>query len=93
MDIEEEVIHEAAVEAAAKGIYRYQTGGMDWDSRSDVLKQTVRGNARAALEAAAPHMLAGAWEQGFRACNMEWEQTAILVTPDEDRFVATNPYR
>jgi len=37
--------------------------------------------------------LSQAWEQGFRACNGEWEQTADIVTPDEDRFVAKNPYR
>lgn len=37
-------------------------------------------------------LMAEAWTEGYRAMNREWAQTADIVTPDEDRFVATNPY-
>ena len=33
-----------------------------------------------------------AWERGYRDSNTEWNQCWDLVTPDEDRFVAVNPY-
>lgn len=36
--------------------------------------------------------LAKAWADGYKACNMEWEQCWDLVTPDEDRFSAVNPF-
>lgn len=36
--------------------------------------------------------LAQAWDQGYRDSNREWDQCWDLVTPDEERFVAKNPY-
>lgn len=53
------MIPDEAVEAAARAFYQNQTG-MEWESRSEVLKETLRGDARAALEAAAPHLMAAA---------------------------------
>lgn len=34
-----------------------------------------------------------AWDRGYQDSNEEWNQCWDLVTPDEDRFVARNPYR
>ncbi len=39
------------------------------------------------------HVAAVAWEQGRRAERRDWELTADLVTPDEDRSPTLNPYR
>lgn len=61
-------------------------GGLKMASRN-------RRALRAALEAAAPHMLAQAFDEGKRAADLEWQQSYDLVTPDEHRFIATNPYR
>ena len=36
---------------------------------------------------------ANGWDEGKRAADLEWQQSYDLVTPDEDRFVAANPYR
>lgn len=91
-----------AVEAAARGMFaeeqcdRRQKLDVEsnWRGRLDDRdRDEYRRLSRAALESAAAYMLAEAWEQGFKACDGEWEQTADLVTPDEDRFVARNPYR
>ena len=38
-------------------------------------------------------LMAQAFDEGKRACDMEWQQTADIVTADEYRFVAENPYR
>jgi hypothetical protein len=46
-----------------------------------------------ALKAAAPFIAASAWDEGKRSADLEWQQSYDLVTEDEERFVATNPYR
>ena len=51
------MIPDEAVEVAARAIFQNQTG-MDWESRSSILRDTWLDDARAALEAAAPHLLA-----------------------------------
>ena len=79
-----QVIPAHAVEAAAKAIYRHTLGLDDWDSRSDVMKETMRGKARAALEAAAPYMLAAAWEEG-------WDSFASFDSRPGGPY-PTNPY-
>jgi hypothetical protein len=43
----------------------------------------------AVIEAQAAH----AWDQGRAAERRDWELTADLVTPDEDRRPMENPYR
>jgi hypothetical protein len=68
------VIPEAAVEAAAKAIYDEGAKVHSWGERHNAL-------ARAALEAAAPHMLAEAWAAGHRTCRLD---------PDSIGF---SPYR
>jgi hypothetical protein len=39
------------------------------------------------------HIAATAWDRGRAAERRDWEFTADLVTPDEDRQPLTNPYR
>ena len=80
------MIPEEAIEAATDALQQFalnedRDGLQAWDAY-----------ARAAIEAAVPRLLSNAWERGYRDCGLEWEQTADLATPDEDRFVATNPY-
>jgi len=50
------VIPEAAVEAAAKAIH--EAAGWDWEDATGWREICATNEARAALEAAAPHMLA-----------------------------------
>lgn len=45
------------------------------------------------LPEVATEKLATAWDRGYEASNDEWKQTFDITTPDEDRFVAENPYR
>ena len=57
------MIPDEAVEAAAKKLY--QAGGLVvWDSEDESIRNYFRRNARSALEAAAPHLMAAAWEEG-----------------------------
>lgn len=72
------VIPAEAVEAAAKAMYA-QDGGV-----GEFKLSVYEDYAAAMLEAAAPHMLAGAWDEGW------------LVGIDKcagDLYGATNPYR
>jgi hypothetical protein len=48
----------------------------------------VDENRIAALEA----IQANAWNEGKCATDREWETIWDIVTPDEDRYVAVNPY-
>jgi len=50
------MIPEKAVEAAAKAVYE-DTFGKSWAEESEEYRNELRGTTRAALEAAAPHML------------------------------------
>jgi hypothetical protein len=58
------MIPEEAVAAAAKGIASANLRGRAWDECDDELRNHFRRDARAALEAAAPHIMAAAWERG-----------------------------
>lgn len=37
--------------------------------------------------------VAAAWDEGYKASEQEFQQVYDLFTPDEERFVAVNPYR
>lgn len=65
------MIPEAAVEAAAGAL----RDAFDWGV-TDFDKQ-----ARAALEAAAPHMLAGAWDEGVADMHEEAYRGVTAVNP------------
>ena len=61
-----EVIPAEAVEAAAKALRKKFNGyevERPWDSRDQ--RTTYHNDAIAALEAAAPYMLAAAWDEGY----------------------------
>lgn len=60
------MIPETAVEAAARALYRYEYQNFTQDELMFALKQ-----ARLALEAAAPYMLARAWDEGREADDFE----------------------
>jgi hypothetical protein len=57
------VIPDVAVEAAARAIAAQDMRGYDWES--------FIPDAKAALEAAAPHMLAEAWDLGHVAAAVD----------------------
>jgi hypothetical protein len=85
-------VSDAAVEAAARAMAPAVWGPSVWqfaahgeapaDARDRVQQQALK-DARAALEAAAPHMLAGAWEDGGRAA----------TGTHDTGYPARNPYR
>lgn len=58
-------ISDEAVEAAGRA-YRAKVEWIDRHSRDDYGREVELG-VRAALEAAAPHLMAGAWDEGGRA--------------------------
>jgi hypothetical protein len=72
-----------AVEAAALAVFVQSYERADWNLVVHQTKQRYIRDARTALEAAAPHMLAEAWEEGRQA-----EEDA----PPLHR-AAPNPYR
>jgi hypothetical protein len=73
------VIPDEAVEAAAKAIYATEaqpiydeykeefTGHKPWEWLLDKSRESYRDKARAALEAAAPHLLADCWDRAVEA--------------------------
>jgi hypothetical protein len=77
------VIPDEAVEAAAKAIYATEaqpmydeskeefTGARPWEWLTERSWDVYRDKARLALEAAAPHMMAVAWEAGRQDGHME----------------------
>ena len=69
------MIPDAAVEAAARQMALDSNGQFHWT--------IYQHRARAALEAAAPHMLAQAWEAGGRAATGTYDTG----------YPAHNPYR
>ena len=89
------MIPDAAVEAAARAMAPAVWGPSVWqfaahgeapaDARDRVQQQALK-DARAALEAAAPHMLAEVWDEGF-----EDGKRQDAEGDDGPRFV--NPYR
>lgn len=79
------MISDEAVEAAAKALRKKFNGykvGRPWDSRDQ--RTTYRNDAQAALEAAAPHMLAEAWDAAYQSA---------LEDEGMDRTTTPNPYR
>lgn len=89
-----------AVEAAARGIFTLdQDHHMDrleleaaWDRLpSETARDDYRYAARAALEAAAPYMLAAAWDEGQRAMVQDLAGTPRFGTPGYK--TTPNPYR
>jgi len=58
------MIPEAAIEAAARGMHAAAHPPERWDSRPDH-QQIYRARARAALEAASPHMGRYAYDMGY----------------------------
>jgi len=82
------VIPDAAVEALAsilanEALFNADIEGYGWDSdhdSSDHFMPRARSRAREYLEAAAPHMLAEAWNEGFH-------------TGNDEMCTSTNPYR
>jgi hypothetical protein len=82
------VIPESAVEAAAKAVFLtgYPEGcGVSWDPTSNAAWLVMR-DIRTALEAAAPHMLAKAWDEGMEAM---YDTTSHEWPPIPEQ----NPYR
>ena len=70
-----------AVEAAAMTLCEQM-----WENAHERQREYAREEARAALEAAAPYMLAGAWEQGKNAV---W---SFMSNQDPLRERPSNPY-
>jgi len=95
-------IPDAAVEAAAEAIAKadgsWAEGEWEDPDVAEKLRDEVRRWARAALEAAAPHMLAESWESGAVA---GWKQSGEgwnAEYPDESTGkcsvdLSENPYR
>ena len=84
---ERRMIPDEAVEAAAKKLY--QAGGLVvWDSEDESIRNYFRRNARSALEAAAPHLMAAAWDEGGIAA-IEREH----AYGREEKAKFSNPYK
>lgn len=74
-------ISDEAVEAAAKALWAKQGG--------TVLDESHYQEARAALEAAAPHMQGDAWEEGYAASDRD----ALRFKEEILAPRSANPYR
>ena len=67
---ENRAIPEAAVEAAARGIFAIRDDAYDmdeWEDLDSTDRELFTCQARAALEAAAPHIYRTAWNDGYTA--------------------------
>jgi len=93
-------VSDAAVEAAARAMAPAVWGPSVWqfaahgeapaDARDRVQQQALQ-DARAALEAAAPHMLAEAWDEGSVA---GWVESGLPHSWNaENKLRNSNPYR
>jgi hypothetical protein len=88
------VIPDEAVEAAARGI----VASLPNDAEFEMHRTWATGYARAALEAAAPHLAADAWDEGALS---GWNQSGEgwnSEYPDESTGkcsvdLSNNPYR
>jgi hypothetical protein len=58
-------IPDAAVDAAAKAYY--DLGFSSWEGAHEDTREVQRDDMRAALEAAAPHLMSQAWDEGEAA--------------------------
>lgn len=79
-------IPDEAVEAAAKAAYN-MTHRTQWVQLSVGYKRELMVPARAALEAATPHMLAAAWDEG---CGAGWND--CLLDMQKRGILSANPY-
>lgn len=77
------VISDEAVEAAAKAVYH--TSGRARQMPYSVAREACESEARAVLEAAAPHLMAAAWDEGRGAGFRD-----AYVDEEEEE---PNPYR
>lgn len=60
-----------AIEAAAKGAFKRTHPHGNWSLAISDMRDQYLSEAHAALEAAAPYMLAEAWEQGYEAADYD----------------------
>ena len=80
------MIPDVAVEAAAKCTYEREMG-VNWDGLQSSVKRGYLEDARAALEAAAPHMLAEAWDEGHAAgISHDFEATTQPRNPHSKEY-------
>ena len=82
MSEDKPVISDEAVEAAARALA--VQAWRDWEYVPDGLRRAFLRDAKITLEAAAPYMLAEAWEQGRDA---EFQRSVMKRQADP------NPYR
>lgn len=61
------MIPDAAVEAAAKQLFAQDSGEAAWGEVREAIRNHYRGEVMSVLEAAAPHMLSEAWNEGKAA--------------------------
>ena len=81
-------IPEDAIKETAKALMAYGWGPAKWDQSPEAFRSEYRGLARAALEAAAPLLMAQAWNEGAKAMMraVSEEQSVSFIAP-------YNPYR
>ena len=79
-------IPDEAVEAAALALLERDYGVRDWSIVTEQVKGNYLDEARTALEAAAPHLMAQAWDEGER---VGFEESFR----DNDPRHTRNPYR
>jgi len=82
-----QVIPEAVVEAAAKAYVG--PGDTAWGDLTPMVRRIRIQKMRAALEAAAPHMLAAAWDEAIQLADDE----GCLLYHQAKGLKAANPYR
>jgi hypothetical protein len=80
-----QVIPEAAVEAAARMLAETCDPLGDWDKQGESYRWIYRRRIMPALQAAAPHMLAEAWQEG-------WAHYRKYFSPEFPEL-GNNPYR
>jgi hypothetical protein len=60
------MIPDEAVEAAAKAVW-WESEGRPWGHANDEMRAPYLREAKTALEAAAPHLMRAAWDEGWEA--------------------------
>jgi hypothetical protein len=84
-----QVIPDEAVEAAAVGISSALFRNKEWARLDEEARQQFRRDARAALESAAPHLLAQGWDEAVTTLYM-----GNAINQDHMKTMWTqNPYR
>ena len=87
-----------AVEAAAKAAYEFQYSSLEgmWEFANPRVQGDFRNELRAALEAAAPYMLAEAFDQGQKSGTrhaVRLVAAAKIGRPELPGPISPNPYR